>query len=75
MNAPIPPIKNNKPLTLAQALDIIEELRQQLVELTAENQKLKDQIAKNSLVGCILCTGMYHEPWIYTLGLWQAAKI
>lgn len=48
MNAPTPPIKDNKLPTLAQALAIIEELRQQLVELTAENQKLKDQIAKNS---------------------------
>lgn len=35
-------------LTLEQALDVIQELRQQIIELKAENQKLKDQLSKNS---------------------------
>ena len=35
-------------LTLEQALDVIQELRQQVIELKAENQKLKDQLSKNS---------------------------
>ena len=35
-------------LTLEQALEVIQELRQQIIELKAENQKLKDQLSKNS---------------------------
>jgi len=46
----MPPTKGSKPRTLEQALEIIAEQRQKLFELTAENKKLKDQLAKNSLI-------------------------
>ena len=42
------PTSDSNPRTLAQALEIIAELQQKLVELAAENKKLKDQLAKNS---------------------------
>jgi len=48
MNKSMPPTKASKPCTLEQALEIIQELQQQLIDLTAENKKLRDQIAKNS---------------------------
>lgn len=38
----------NPSLTLEQALDVIQELRQQIIELKAGNQKLKDQLSKDS---------------------------
>ena len=44
MNTPMPPIKDREPPTLVQALDTIEKLPQQLVELATENRKLKDKI-------------------------------
>jgi transposase len=40
--------RGNPSLTLDQALDVIQELRQQIIELKAENQKLKEQLSKNS---------------------------
>jgi hypothetical protein len=52
MKQSTPPIERNKPgnpsPTLEQALDVIQELRQQIIELKAENQKLKDHLSKNS---------------------------
>lgn len=38
----------SKPLSLEQALEAIQELRNQIIVLQAENQKLKDQLSKNS---------------------------
>ena len=39
----------NQSLTLEQALKVIQELRQQIIELKAENKKLKYELPKNSL--------------------------
>lgn len=40
--------QSSEPLSLEQALGVIEELRRQIITLQAENQKLKDQLSKNS---------------------------
>lgn len=52
MKQHIPPVKSieqaSQPLTLKQALEVIQELRQQITELKTENQKLKAQLSKNS---------------------------
>jgi hypothetical protein len=52
MKQPMPPVKPQESacqsLTLEQALEVIQELRQQIIELKAENQRLKDQLSKNS---------------------------
>lgn len=38
----------SKSLSLEQALEVIQELRHQIMALETENQKLKDQLSKNS---------------------------
>jgi len=48
MPSKIPKEQASQPPTLEQALIVIQELRQQIIELKAENQKLKDQLSKNS---------------------------
>ncbi len=52
MKQPTTPKQSKEPAsappTLEQALEIIHELRHQITELKAENQKLKDQLSKNS---------------------------
>ena len=52
MKQHIPPVKSieqaSQPLTLKQALEVIQELRQRITELKTENQKLKAQQSKNS---------------------------
>jgi transposase len=52
MKQPMPPFKTKgetrQPTMLEQALEVIQELRQQILELKAKNQKLKDQLSKNS---------------------------
>lgn len=52
MKQPMPSSKTKKQvsqsLTLEQALEVIQELRQQILELKTENQKLKGQLSKNS---------------------------
>ena len=42
------PQKASKLLTFEQALGVIQELRHQVLELKAENQKLKGPLSKNS---------------------------
>ena len=67
MKQHIPPVKSieqaSQPLTLKQALEVIQELRQRITELKTENQKLKAQLSKNSRnsskPGCS-CSMMYN---------------
>jgi transposase len=52
MEQPTPQKKDqapsSEPVSLEQALEVIQELRRQLIALEAENQKLKDQLSQNS---------------------------